>query len=236
MDRNDFTEKVIGGVLGAIAIVAAVMEMILGGFTAESIVAAVKDIAGTLVVVVLLVAFVKSLPKKPKNLSEILEKSVEDWGFDNAPLIFKTEGYVAAQNSAYTQGFVLLQNPKNYIALANQKLNRDNPEWKKYAQYGSGKLTGKFLDLPDYHTMISADFDMMIVMEQSHFQNMPEIDAIVDDIVAAIHAWGKSAVHAERIGKAKKIRLSFRKIVSVQDVDFLVDMLDFALSLVKVIV
>ena len=236
MDRNDFIEKVIGGILGAVAIIAAIVEMILGGFSAESIVAAIKEIAGTLIVVVLLVAFVKSLPKKPKNLSEILEKSVEDWGIDNAPLIFKTEGYVAAQNSAYAQGFVLLQNPKNYIALANQKLNQDNPEWKKYAQYGSGKLTGKFLDFPSYHTMISSDFDMMIVMEQSHFKNMPEIDAVVDDIVDAINARGETSVHAERVGKANKIRLSCKKIASSQDVEFLVDILDFVLSLVKVIV
>lgn len=236
MDRNDFIEKVIGGILGAVAIIAAIVEMILGGFSAESIVTAIKDIAGTLIVVVLLVAFVKSLPKKPKNLSEILEKSVEDWGIDNAPLIFKTEGYVAAQNSAYAQGFVLLQNPKNYIALANQKLNQNNPEWKKYAQYGSGKLTGKFLDLPSYHAMTSADFEMMIVMEQSHFKNMPEIDSIVDDIVAAINARGETSVHAERVGKANKIRLSCKKIASSQDVEFLVDILDFVLSLVKVIV
>ena len=120
--------------------------------------------------------------------------------------------------------------------MANQKLNQDNPEWKKYAQYGNGKLTGKFLDLPSYQAMISSNFDMVIVMEQSHFKNMPEIDAVVDDIVDAINARGETTVHAERIGKANKIRLSCRKIESSQDVEFLVDMLDFVLSLVKVIV
>ena len=48
MDRNDFIEKVIGGILGAIAIIAAIVEMIMGNFSAESIVAAIKDISGTL--------------------------------------------------------------------------------------------------------------------------------------------------------------------------------------------
>lgn len=235
MDKLDRDEKLWGGILGIISILAAVAEMLINGVDASSVAGAIKDISGTLVVVILLVAFVKGLPKKPKNLSEILEKSIEDWGIDNAPLIFKTEGYVAAQNSVYTQGFVLLQNPKNYISLANQKLNQDNPEWKKYAQYGSGKLTGKFLDLPSYQVMVSADFDMMIVMEQSHFKNMPEIDAVVGDIVDAINARGERTVHAERVGKSNKIRLSCRKVESSQDVEFLVDMLDFVLSLVKVI-
>ena len=236
MDKIDRDEKLWGGIFGIVAIVAAIAEMFINGIDAASIIGAIKDISGTLVVVVLLVAFVKSLPKKPKNLPEILEQSVEDWGCDNAPLIFKTEGYVAAQNGAYTQGFVLLQNPKSYIALANQKLNQDNPEWKKYAQYGNGKLTGKFLDLPSYQVMISSNFDMMIVMEQSHFKNMPEVDAVVDDIVDAINARGETQVHAERVGKANKIRLSCRKIESSQDVEFFVDMLDFVLSLVKVII
>ena len=236
MDKKDRDEKLWGGVLGAISILAAIAEMIINGVDLISILGAIKDVSGTLVVVVLLIAFVKSLPKKPKNLHEILEQSVENWGLDNAPLIFKAEGYVAAQNGAYAQGFVLLQNPKNYIALANRKLSQDNPEWKKYAQYGNGKLTGKFLDLPSYQAMASSDFNVMIVMEQSHFRDMPEIDTVVNDIIAAINARVEKQVHAERIGKANKIRLSCKKIETTQDVEFFVDILDFVLSLIKVIV
>ena len=112
--------------------------MCINGIDAGSIAGAIKDIAGTAVVFVVLAAFINNLPKKPKNLVDILEKNVEDWGSDNAPLIFKTEGYVAAQNSAYTQGFVLLQNPKSYISLANNKLDKDHPEWKKYAAQRQG--------------------------------------------------------------------------------------------------
>lgn len=76
---------------------------------------------------------------------------------------------------------------------------------------------------------------MMIVMEQSHFKNMPEIDTVVNDIVSAINARGDATIHAERIGKANKIRLLCPKIESSQDVEFFLDMLDFVLSLVKVI-
>lgn len=100
MDRNDFIEKIVGGILGAIAIVAAIGEMILDGFTAESIVAAIKDISGTLIVVVLLVAFVKSLPKKPKNFREQFEADMNEIEQVYAPLIVKYVPKDTAKESA----------------------------------------------------------------------------------------------------------------------------------------
>ena len=106
MDKMERDEKLWGSIFGIVAILAAIVEMCINGIDAGSIAGAIKDIAGTAVVFVVLAAFINNLPKKPKNLVDILEKNVEDWGSDNAPLIFKTEGYVAAQNSAYTQGFV----------------------------------------------------------------------------------------------------------------------------------
>ena len=236
MDKMERDEKLWGSIFGIVAILAAIVEMCINGIDAGSIAGAIKDIAGTAVVFVVLAAFINNLPKKPKNLVDILEKNVEDWGSDNAPLIFKTEGYVAAQNSAYTQGFVLLQNPKSYISLANNKLDKDHPEWKKYAQYGNGKLTGKFLDLPSYEAMLNADFDIMVVMEQSHFKNMPEIDDVIKEIVNAVNVRDGSKFRAERVGKANKIRFSCGKIASIQDVEEFVDMLDFVLSFVKIIV
>ena len=55
MDRNDYIEKVIGGILGGIAIIAAFVEAAMAGFSVDAIVSAVKDIAGTAVVLILLV-------------------------------------------------------------------------------------------------------------------------------------------------------------------------------------
>lgn len=235
MDNMDRDEKVWGGIFGIIAIVAAIAEIFINGVDAASILGAIKDVSGTLVVVVLLIAFIKSLPKKPKNLAEKLETDVEDWGTDNAPLIFKTENYVAAQNTDFEQGFVLLQDPRSYVSLSNSKLDKDNPEWYKYAQYGNGKLTGKFIDLPSYQFMTQNDFHAMITMEQSHFKNMPEIDSIIKDIVAAINARSGSNIHAERVGASNKIRLICKKIETFEEKDHFVDMLDFVLSLVKVV-
>ena len=55
MEKNDFIEKIIGGVFAIAAIVAAIIEVILGGCSAEAIVGGAKDVFGTLVVVVLYV-------------------------------------------------------------------------------------------------------------------------------------------------------------------------------------
>ena len=67
MDKMDRDEKLWGGIFGVVAIAAAIAEMFINGIDAASVIGAVKDISGTLVVVVLLVAFIKSLPKKPKK-------------------------------------------------------------------------------------------------------------------------------------------------------------------------
>ena len=104
-ERKDWIETFIGGTFGAIAIIATIVEFALGDNGA--IAGMLKDIFGTAVVVVLLIM---AMPKrKPKNVAVVLEKCVEKWGADNAPLIFKAEDYIQAQNSAQTQCFLLLQ-------------------------------------------------------------------------------------------------------------------------------
>ena len=64
----------------------------------------------------------KNAPKKPKNITEVLEKTIEDWGLDNAPLIFKTEGYVSAQDT----GFVCFFENSFYLSPPTQFLRADD--------------------------------------------------------------------------------------------------------------
>lgn len=231
-ERKDWIETFIGGVCGAIAIVAAIVEFTLGDNGAMA--GMFKDIFGTAVVVVLLFA---AMPKrKPKNLVSILEQAVEEWGENNAPLIFKAEEYVQAQNSKSVQGFRLLQNPKeDYIPLITQKIQKGSLEWARYAKYGN-HLTGKFLDMPSYADMISGNFNITICLEQSHFKKMSEINTIVDNIARAIPICGEAKFNARRIGSSHTIELSCPQINSAEDIKDLIETLDFILSLVKVIV
>lgn len=234
MDKIDFQEKKWGFIFGVVAIVAAIFEMVVGGISISSVLGTIKDVFGTLVVVVVFYYIMKNTPKKPKNIADVLEKTIEDWGLDNAPLIFKTEGYVSAQDSNYVQGFVLLQNPKSYPQLVD--ITPDNPNWIDYAQYKSPKrLTGKFLDMPAYMTMTSSAFDVLIVMEQTHFKNLENIDTIINDIVKAVERKFDGKIKVNRIGNSYKIKLSYNQITTNTEIEDFRDSLDFVLSLIKVV-
>ena len=82
-------DKVLGGIFGIIAILAALFEMILGGFTIDAIVSGIKDISGTAIVVVLLIAFINRIPKPIHNIRESIESEMEKVEKSYAPLIRK---------------------------------------------------------------------------------------------------------------------------------------------------
>ena len=185
-----------------------------------------------LVVVVLLLA---AMPKrKPKDLDKKLEDAVESWGDNNAPFIFKTLDYVSPQNTVYTQGFRLLQDPKSYISLVNQKLDKSSPDWVKYAKYSKGNhITGKFLDMPSYKAMTENDFEISLGLEQRHFDNMG--DSIMQGIAVAIKLNCKDIAPPAKLGVSRTMKLSCSKISSEADISSFVESLDFIVSLVKVI-
>ena len=88
MERNDFIEKIIGGIFAVVAIVAAVIEIALGGFSAEAIVGGVKDIFGTLVVVVLFLAIAKDIVPKRKFEDRLVD-AIEAWQKENGNMIVR---------------------------------------------------------------------------------------------------------------------------------------------------
>lgn len=230
-EKRNWIEVFIGGIFGLLAIIAAVTEYFLGD---EGALAGMfKDIFGTAVVVVIL--FTAMPKRKPKNLAKQLEIAVEKWGENNAPLIFKTEDYRAAQNTNFTQGFKLLQNPKkDYIPLIIQNISKNTPEWSRYAKYRTDS-TGKFLDMPDYKEMTENDFHLSICLEQTHFKQMPEIDSIMKELTSAIQSVGKK-ISAKRVGSSQTIEVSYSRIESKDDIVAFVDSLDYILSLIKVII
>ena len=82
MKKIDFSEydsfeKIGGGILGAIAIISAILEMFFNGVSARTIMAAIKDVSGTLIVVmVLIVALNKLFPKKQVGFSAIFREKM----------------------------------------------------------------------------------------------------------------------------------------------------------------
>lgn len=232
MDKMEFQEKFWGGIFGIIAIIAAIVEAIANGISTATFFAAIKDVAGTLIVVVLLVTFIKQLPRKPKNLLERLEEKVEEWGKKNSPLIFKVEGYIAEQSGEYTQGFVLLQNPEEYLKLSN--VTPESSVWNDYARYES-KKTGKFIDLPSYKTMINNDFKIRIVMKQSHFSKKDGIEEIIQDIISSINSRYVNEFESVRIGRSLSFTVSAKRITTDKEMERFVELIDYIVSLVKVV-
>lgn len=93
MKKIEF-ETLWSGILGIIAVIAAVVELVLGGIEAVTLAAAIKDIAGTLaVVMVLFVAIKQTAHKEPKNFDEVFAARMELVAKKYAPLVQKqTDG------------------------------------------------------------------------------------------------------------------------------------------------
>ena len=87
MDKIDFQEKVLGGIFGGIAIIAAIAEMFINGIDAASIVGAIKDVFGTLIVIVLFITFIRQLPKKAKDFKGIFKAEMDKNINKYSPLI-----------------------------------------------------------------------------------------------------------------------------------------------------
>ncbi|MBR2455133.1 MAG: hypothetical protein IKB36_03680 [Clostridia bacterium] len=91
MKKIEF-ETLWGGIFGVIAVIATIIEMALNGFSGADIAGAIKDISGTIIVIMLLfVAIRQLLPKKAKNFNEAFKFEMEKVENKYSPLIVKNE-------------------------------------------------------------------------------------------------------------------------------------------------
>ncbi len=108
-NEYDYFEKVGGGILGAVAIVSAILEMVFNGISAATVMAAIKDISGTLIVVmVLLVALKKLFPKKQRGFTSVFQDEMEPIVEKYSPIIKQVESekieFLIADNLACLYG------------------------------------------------------------------------------------------------------------------------------------
>ena len=223
MEKKDKIEIFFGGVMGIVAIIAAIVEHCSG----SNIAGCIKDVSGTLVVVAILFASIK-IPSF--GLRSKLEETVEKWGMENAPLILKAINWGATDGTK--QGFKILQSQKDFTDRIVVPLNKDGEEWKKLADYNN-KKTGKFIAMPSYDEMIANDFKIKIYTNQSHFENLDGFEDIFSNLIRAINT--RYPECATRQGSQYIMDLSFKKISNVDDIEKLVKVLDFVMSVIKVI-
>lgn len=225
-------ETVFGGLFGVVAIAAIVAEMVIAGFDSSAIAGGVKDIASTIVIVMVFIVAVKNFVKnQPKKLADKLSGSLDDWGNNNCPLIFKTTDF--APVPPYVQGFTILSEPKEFLDIPQVKYDLENELVQKYASQKS-KKTGKFIDMPSCHDMVSDKFTVKINFIQSHFINRENgFKDVADSINKRFAINGIQAQIPTE--KAKDFTVSIPKISSADEIDQFIDLLDFVLTLVKII-
>ena len=91
MKKIEF-ETLWSGILGIVAVIATIVELILGGIDPAALAGAVKDIAGTLAVIMVLLVTLRQLSKKePKNFDEVFTARMETVANKYVPLIRKQE-------------------------------------------------------------------------------------------------------------------------------------------------
>lgn len=86
MDKNDKREIIFGGFFGIVVVIAATLEMVFNGISLSGIFGAIKDIAGTLVVFVVLFAYI-SEHKKVKGIRGSIESGMKEIEKKYSPLI-----------------------------------------------------------------------------------------------------------------------------------------------------
>ncbi len=75
------SETLFGGIFGVVALVAILVEMIIGGFDNASVAGGIKDISGTVVTIIMLFVAIKALrpeKKKDENFDEIFENKMKE--------------------------------------------------------------------------------------------------------------------------------------------------------------
>lgn len=94
-------EVLFGGIFGIIAIIAALGEMIANGFSIGTVLATVKDIAGTLVAVMVFIIAIKHLfVKKPTDFNGIFTAEMEKVISKYSPILIKSKDAIGRYNIA----------------------------------------------------------------------------------------------------------------------------------------
>lgn len=91
MKKIEF-ETLWSGILGIVAVIATIAELVLSGIEPAAIAGAVKDIAGTLAVIMVLLVTLKQLTKKePHNFDEVFTSGMDAVAKKYEPLVKKQE-------------------------------------------------------------------------------------------------------------------------------------------------
>lgn len=133
-------ETKFGGIFGIIALAAIITEVIFRGITPESIAGGIKDFAGTMVGIAVLIVAVRSLMprKKPTGFTEALEENLNRWETKSAPLIHR------AVDCPDKIRYYLLTDLERVFMIDENDLD----EIREKGPRRSGVFNGRFVEIP----------------------------------------------------------------------------------------
>jgi hypothetical protein len=217
-------ETILGGIFGIIAIIAIVVQMGIEGYSSEAVWNGIKDIAGTLVAVMVFVVAIKSfVVSRPKNLNEILEANLNRFEEKSLPLVFRVSDFKPTEG--YVQGFAILQNFDEFPTLACSLVKGDNTYLKYQSQ--NNRTTGKFIDLPSVAEMLSSDFKVRFKFIDS---NVYEEQYKTTMKLAILNKFGEYTCS----NITSNFTVSVPKIASIQDIEKIISLFEFVITLYQI--
>lgn len=116
-------EVLLGGIFGGIAIIAVFVEMFIGGFTGAAIVGGVKDIAGTIVGVMVFIVAARSIfRKEDTSFHAVFAKEMENLENKYAPILKRAEANGDKRRAKKLSGIVRYELSTNIEALLDGKV------------------------------------------------------------------------------------------------------------------
>ena len=229
MDKLDIQEKIWGGILGMVAIIAAIAEMFANGLNFASICGMIKDVSGTLVVVIVMVAVAKLITpnKQSVTFEEKLTGELNQWIDDHSNMIVRTSRMSQGHENDY--GMSMTTDITRFYNT--EKLKSD-----------TGKSVGRFLRITQIDKDIYASNDVKMeffINAQTYCSADVTPEAAIEDLLQVgrnLSSYITGAIDGIEHGEPRKadprtvvIPISFKEPIvsdSEDHIDLLINVID----------
>ena len=206
-------ETLWGGIFAFVAVIAVIIEMFLTGLSAESVVAAVKDISGLIVSVMVLWVAAKHILKRiqeSKSFESQLKNALDTWQMSHANMVVRKEQYDYEKTGepATCFSFGLKTNISDFYRNAET----NNTGWflrmplLKKENYQSGNITLKF------HLNKGTFFEGMEMSKEELSAGYNRLNILFVDFIKSNYA-----EFAEARGKDQDIFVTIKNPVETND-------------------
>lgn len=166
-------ETLFGGIFSIISIIAAIIEMALNKYETVFIAGAIKDIAATMLAVMLLFLVFKNFYKKKiDNFEERLENKLKQWEEDNKTVIVKSK-----PDKAGFYGFDMFTDMNNFYKGSN--FSKNSGWFVRFPEIKEGNYNHKDIKI-DFHLNKGTFFEGMGLKDE---ELEPRYEKIANNII-----------------------------------------------------